>query len=148
VPRRSGAGTAIAAGTVLGLAFAGLFVGARLGVFDAFFDRAADVVAPPPPPTTPRQRASAAATAQVRIQSVPAGADVLEVLPDGTLRLLGLTPLTLQWNVAVGDPERRFQLKKQGYAPMAARLPPPTPNPHGEPVLVDLGGTLRPSPTP
>jgi hypothetical protein len=145
VPRRRSPWPAVAAGVVVGLLGAGVMVAGRFGVFDPWLEQWAHGASPTV--DTTMARATSAVSVRLRIQTTPVGADVFEVLPSG-IRLIGLTPLTVPWEVAVGDPGRQFQLKKKGYVTSRARVDPPSPSADGKPVQLDIDATLRPVPAP
>ena len=142
-PRRPWA--AIASGIVLGLGLCAGVIAWRLGTLDRLIVRlwATDTTSTTthvPPP----QHGPFAEQARVRIKTTPAGADVLEV-QGGLPRLLGVTPLTLSWDV-LADPHRReLVLRRSGYRPARATLDPPAPRgTPSEPVWLDVEATLRP----
>jgi serine/threonine-protein kinase len=145
VPRRRSAWPAVVGGVLFGLAGAGAVVVERFDVVDAVVARLSATPTAPPPASG--VRATAPTAARLRIQTTPVGVDVFEVLPEG-IRLIGLTPLTLTWDVAVGDGPRHFQLKKKGFVTSRAVVDPPSPSPDGKPVQLDVDATLRPSTTP
>ena len=142
-PRRPWA--AIVAGIALGLALCVGIIAWRLGSLDPLIvrlwtrDAGSSTPHEPPPPTGPF-----ADLARVRIKTTPSGADVLEV-QGGLPRLLGVTPLTLTWDVANEPRRRELVLRKNGYRAARATLDPPAPrgSPR-EPVWLDVEATLRP----
>jgi serine/threonine-protein kinase len=142
-PRRPWA--AISAGVVIGLIACGGLVAWRLGGLDPLLRELGllDEPAPVAPPVTTSASAPGplARSARVRIKTVPEGADVLEVV-DGLPRLLGITPLTLEWNVEAQPRARELLLRKEGYAPSKATLTPPAAA-EREPVWLDVEATLR-----
>ncbi len=142
-PRRPWA--AIAAGIALGLALCVGIIAWRLGSLDPLIvrlwahDTSATTPHAPPPPAGPF-----AEQARVRIKTTPAGADVLEV-QGGLPRLLGVTPLTLSWDVAKDPRRRELVLRKNGYRVARATLDPPAPRAvASEPVWLDVEAALRP----
>jgi|GEM_PF-1099877 len=134
---------AVATGVVLGLAIALVFVAEHTGALEEFLEQ---LLSPPEPASAPLAwkgpRATEATAARLSIKTTPASADVFEVTAEGT-RLVGLTPLTLPWDVAVGDPGREFLLKKAGFVPSRARVDPPPAAPNGATVWLDVEATLR-----
>ena len=135
---------ALAAGVVFGIAVAGLGIAWRLGRLDPLIA----MISPPPtvaPPTTPTARATVAASARLRIKTTPSGADVFDVSA-GVPRLLGITPLVVPWEIAVGDASRVLLLKTPGHVPARALVEPPAPSTTKEPVWLDVEATLRPVP--
>jgi serine/threonine protein kinase len=150
VPRPRRTWPAVVAGVVLGLFVAGGVVAQRTGALDVWLQ---PVLArwPGTPPATPKvplagPRAIEATAARVRIKTTPVGADVFEVTAEGTA-LIGITPLTVTWQVDVGDGGREFLLKKPGFIPSRARVDPPPASPNGEPVWLDVEATLRALPS-
>jgi len=151
VPRPRRTWPAVVAGVAVGLLVAGGVVAERTGAIDAWLRPlltrwSATAPAPTKTTTTPGPRATEATAARVRIKTTPVGADVFEVTADGTA-LIGITPLTLPWDISVGDGGREFLLKKQGFVPSRARVDPPPASPTGEPVWLDVEATLRVLPT-
>ncbi|MCC7072214.1 MAG: protein kinase [Deltaproteobacteria bacterium] len=141
-PRRPWA--AIAAGIALGLVLCVGIIAWRLGSLDPLIVRlwaheaSTSTVHVPPSPTGPF-----AEKARVRIKTTPAGADVLE-MQGGLPRLLGVTPLTLSWDVAQEPRRRELVLRKHGYRAVRATLDPPAPrSAPSEPVWLDVEATLR-----
>ncbi len=144
VPRRT-PGMAIAAGVVVASLVAVVGIAWRLGKLDDVIASASAWVSPPPPPEPVRAKgpvATAAATARIRVTTEPAGADVFDVTT-GAPRLLGITPLIVPWEITIGDPSRELLLKLSGHVPARARVEPPPPSPSGEPVVLEVGATLR-----
>ena len=145
-PPRRRPGAAIAAGVVVGLTLAGLGIAGRLGHLDPVIDAVTALTSPepaaePPRPTTPL--ATQKASARLRITTDPAGADVFDV--SGSVpRLLGITPLVVPWEIAVGDPGRELLLKLRGHVAARAQVAPPPPSATKEPVVLDVAATLRP----
>jgi serine/threonine protein kinase len=136
---------AAVSGMVLGLLVVGLFAAERSGLLETWLASTSPEPSDEPVVSAPvgvETRASAAATARLRIKTTPLGADVFEVTPQG-LRLIGITPLTLPWDVVVGTPGREFLMQKRGFVPARARVAPPPPPPGGEPVWLDVEATLR-----
>ncbi|MCC7109394.1 MAG: protein kinase [Deltaproteobacteria bacterium] len=136
---------AIAAGIVLGLGLCAVGITWRLGGLDPLIVRlwAAETTAgtshQPPPPTGPF-----AGQARVRLKSTPPGADVLE-MQGGLPRLLGVTPMTLEWKLAESPQRRELVLRKPGYRAARATLDPPAPRgAPSEPVWLDVDAALRP----
>ena len=142
--RRSQPWRPIAAGVVVGTVLCAGLLTWRLGHLDSLFAAARSLAAPPL--AAPAVRAVTpvgphAQEARVRIRTWPEGADVLEV-QDGLPRLLGVTPLTLDWHVDQHPLTRELILKKNGYLASTATLPPPAPAAR-EPVWLDVEATLR-----
>ncbi len=141
--RRSGRGASVAlfAGVLIGVGVAGAGIAFRLGHLDPLI---AMLLPPPPlplpPPTT--VRATAATAARLRVKTTPAGADVFDISA-GVPRLLGITPLVVPWEIAVGDPSKALLLKLPGHVPARAVVEPPLPLTGGGPVWLDVEATLR-----
>lgn len=142
----------IAAGIVLGLVLCVGGLAYRTGHLQpliararAQIDRAIDPPAPvqeraPVESNQPRVTTEPhAKKARVRITTSPPGADVLEE-HNGLPRLLGITPLTIDWTVQAMT--RELVLRKNGYIPSRATLVPPPPAAR-EPVLMDVDASLR-----
>jgi hypothetical protein len=134
---------AVAAGVLIGLGVAGVGVAFRLGHLDAFIA----MISPPqqPVPVTSTVKATAAASARLRIKTTPPGADVFDVT-SGVPRLLGITPLVVPWEIAVGDGSRALLLKLPGRVPARAMVDPPPPSSTNEPVWLDVEASLRAAP--
>jgi hypothetical protein len=143
---------AIAAGTVLGLILCTGAVAWRLGTVDAVLLRLrprlvawgvvdAPVTTPSLSPSPHAPVGPLAKHARVRVTSEPPGADVLEV-QDGLPRLLGVTPLSIDWTID-GPKSRELLLRKEGWKPSAASIAPPPLGPT-DPVWVDVEAKLRP----
>lgn len=135
---------AIAAGIVLGLGLCAVGITWRLGGLDPLIVRlwavetTASTSHQPPPPSGPF-----AEQARVRLKSTPPGADVLE-MQGGLPRLLGVTPMTLEWNVAENPQRRELVLRKPGHRAARATLDPPAPRASPtEPVWLDVDAVLR-----
>ncbi|MDP2340787.1 MAG: serine/threonine-protein kinase [Deltaproteobacteria bacterium] len=153
--KRRKPGAAIAAGVVVGVLLAGVLIAGRLGHLDDLLDRIVDVTSPDPPPTPaprpPPTLATEKASARLRIKTQPEGADVFDVGGGGVPRLLGITPLVIPWEIAVGDPGRELLLKLPGHVAARARVEPPssarskTSTPK-DPVVLDVKAALRPQP--
>ncbi|MBI1946218.1 MAG: serine/threonine protein kinase [Deltaproteobacteria bacterium] len=141
-PRRPWA--AIAAGIVLGLAICVGLIAWRLGSLDPLIVRLwAGETGASTPHEPPPQHGPFAELARVRIKTTPPGADVLEV-QGGLPRLLGVTPLTLTWDVAKEPRRRELVLRQSGYRAARATLDPPAPRGlPSEPVWLDVEATLR-----
>lgn len=91
---------------------------------------------------TPQPRVTTgphAKKAKVRVTTSPPGADVLEEV-NGLPKLLGITPLTIDWDVT--PMTRELVLRKAGYVPSRATLVPPAPAAK-EPVRMEVDATLR-----
>lgn len=135
----------IAAGVVVGLVLCTGFIAWRLGRLDPLIARVEAWRQPPvsgPPAPAPAAPAGPhARSARVRIRTVPAGADVLEV-QNGLPRLLGITPLTIPWDVEQAPATRELVLRKDGYVVAKATLRAPAPA-EREPVWLDVEATLR-----
>jgi serine/threonine protein kinase len=131
---------AVAAGVLIGLGVAGVGVAFRLGHLDQFIA----MISPPqqPVPVTSTVKATAPASARLRIKTMPAGADVFDVT-SGVPRLLGITPLVVPWQIAVGDGSRALLLKLPGHVPARAMVDPPPPSSTNEPVWLDVEASLR-----
>jgi serine/threonine-protein kinase len=143
-PRRTW--PSVAAGIVVGVLIAAVIVADRTGALEEWL--ASVVVAeetPAPSFHPPGPRATESTAARVNIKTSPVGADVFEVTPEGT-KLIGITPLLLPWDIAVGDRGREFFLKKAGFVPSRARVDPPLASPNGAPVLLEIDALLRPLP--
>ena len=147
-PRK--AGSAVAAGVGVGLFLAAVAIAGRLGHLDALsaaviaaVGGSAAPTSTSAPPRVPRALATVKVSARLRIMTEPAGADVFDV--GGALPLLlGITPLLLPWEIAVGDPGRELLLKLPGHVAARARVDPPLPSSANEAVLLDVNATLRP----
>jgi serine/threonine-protein kinase len=153
-PKRRKPGAAIAAGVVVGVSLAGVLIALRLGHLDPlerfFRERVVDVTSPPPPPPAraPPSIATEKASARLRIKTEPAGADVFDV-GGAVPRLLGITPLVIPWEIAVGDPGRELVLKLPDHVAARARVEPPSAarskaSSTKDPVILDVAATLRP----
>jgi len=144
LPRRSGraASVALFAGVLIGVGVAGAGIAFRLGHLDPLI---AMLTPPPPmaPPSTNTAKATAAVSTRLRVKTTPAGADVFDISA-GVPRLLGITPLVVPWDIAVGDPSKALLLKLPGHVPARAVVEPPLPAANGEPVWLDVEATLRP----
>ena len=129
-------------GLTLGLMIAGLGIAFRLGALDPLITAMGGGV-PLPSTTTAHvgMTASEAASARLRIKTTPSGADVFEVT-GGVTRLLGITPLVVPWEIAVGDPAKELLLKLPGHVPARARVEPPRPQGNG-PVTLEVEAVLR-----
>jgi serine/threonine-protein kinase len=139
-------GVAIAFGVVVGVLLAGVAIAGRLGMLDPLIGAVVLVVEPAPEVTRPAGPVAVAAVqSRLRIRTDPEGADVFDVT-SGVPKLLGITPLVVAWDVAVGDPSKELVLKLPGFVSARARVEPPQPSSSGEPVTLDVGATLRPSP--
>lgn len=139
-------GVAIAFGVVVGVLLAGVAIAGRLGMLDPLIDAVVLVVEPAPEVTRPAGPVAVAAVqSRLRIKTDPEGADVFDVTT-GVPKLLGITPLVVAWDVAIGDPSKELVLKLPGFVSARARVEPPQPSSSGEPVTLDVGATLRPSP--
>ncbi len=150
--RRRKAQAAIAAGVVGGVVVAAVCIAFRLGHLDPLVAQIVGTSSAEAPssPRPPPQRATHKASARLRIKTEPAGADVFDV-SSAVPRLLGITPLVLPWEIAVGDAGRELLLKLPGHVAARARVEPP-PSARGlasstrEPVVLDVNATLRPVP--
>jgi serine/threonine-protein kinase len=132
----------IVAGVGVGLALCSAFIAHRLDHLMPLLARIqADGDASPVEPPAVMTAGTSARAARVRIKTTPAGADVLEV-QEGLPRLLGITPLTLQWDVEHAPHTRELVLRKDGYAAAKAILRPPAPG-RSEPVWLDVQAVLR-----
>ena len=139
---------AISLGVLLGLAICAGGVAWRLGYVDEWLTRARpqiDVLRARATTSTTVTGAGAphgplAKRAKIRVTTEPPGADVLEV-QGGLPRLLGVTPITLDWDVDAHP--RELLLRKEGYTPSAAAIAPPA-KAFSEPVWVDVEAVLRP----
>jgi serine/threonine-protein kinase len=142
---------AIALGVVLGLALCAAGASWRLGFVDQWFALAKPwlvehgVLASTSPAidtssdAPPIPQGPLATIAMIKIVTEPAGADVLEV-QGGLPRLLGVTPLTIKWEV---DPHpRELLLRKEGFKPSTATIPPPA-KADAEPVWLDVSAVLK-----
>ncbi len=85
---------------------------------------------------------SFAQRAKLRIKTIPPGADVLEEI-EGLPRLLGVTPLTIGWDVNAAPRARHFTLKKDGFVSSTANVEPPSAR-GSEVVWLDVDAALRP----
>ncbi len=137
----------IAAGIVLGLVLCVGGLAYKTGHLQPLIARVRAQIDPPgveePAPVVSNEpRATSephAKKARVRITTTPPGADVLEE-HNGLPRLLGITPLTINWDVK--PMTRELVLRKTGFIPSRATLIPPPPAPR-EPVLMDVDAILR-----
>ena len=139
-PRRRS--SALFVGVAIGLVVAGVGIAFRLGHLDALLAR----LTPSPTPPAPGMMAKASVSARLRIKTTPPGADVFDVTT-GVPRLLGITPLVVPWEIAVGDPGRELQLRMAGHISARARVEPPSPSAGGDPVWLDVEAALRPTAT-
>jgi eukaryotic-like serine/threonine-protein kinase len=136
---------AMSFGALFGLLVLAAIVAWRTGRLDEMLARArgfgaardAPPVVAPPGPSGPLAKA-----ARLRIVTDPAGADVLEE-KDGLPRLLGVTPLTLDWDIVASPAPRKLVLRKEGFVPAVANVAPP-PEGSAPVVSLDVEAALRP----
>ena len=144
LPRRSGraASFALFAGVLIGVSVAGAGIAFRLGHLDPLIAILTTPLPMAPPPTN-TVKAAAAVSTRLRVKTTPAGADVFDISA-GVPRLLGITPLVVPWEIAVGDASKALLLKLPGYVPARAVVEPPSPATNSELVWLDVEATLRP----
>lgn len=139
---------AVALGMVIGLVMCVGLIVWRLGWIEgirARMERASAAIASAPS-SAAAVRGPLAARAQLRVLTTPAGADVLEIV-DGLPRLLGLTPMTMEWSVGQRPEPRTLVLRKEGYETGRVTVEPPlraSSGPADRAVWVDVELTLQP----